>query len=165
MVGGEVVGIPLPEAVGDVLAFKEFDPKPVEALECTYGRCADGDDGRIVGCETGEDVARDDDMLRVHDMIFDLLGLDGFEGASSDVEGYGEDVVAVGLDVGEDFGGEVESCGWGCNGAFMLAVDGLVAGLVDGFGVAVEVWWDGHYSGSLDDLGECVGVGPLEEDF
>lgn len=163
--GREIVGIPLPETVGNVLTLKEFDSEPVEAFERSDGCCADGNDGRLVGCEAGEDVASDDDVLGVHDMVFDLLSLYGLESASADVEGYGEDVVAVGLDVGENLGGEVESSRGSCYGAFVLAVDGLVARLVDGFSLAVEVWWDWHDAGSLDDLSEREVVWPLEEDF
>ena len=84
--GGKIVGIPLTETIGNILTLKEFDTEPVEALERADGGCADGNDGSLVGCETSENIASDDDMLGVHDMVFDLLGLYGFESACADVE-------------------------------------------------------------------------------
>ena len=77
-----------------------------------------------------------------------LFAFDGAEGADPDVEG--EEVVGKG---GEDFGGEVKAGGGGGDGSFFFGKGGLVAGVVELFGVALHVVGQGE--------GAELGVGHL----
>ena len=141
----------------------QLDAEPVEAFEGAHGGGAHGYDVlAAVGDEAAEVVGGDMDGFDVHLVFADGVGADGFEGAGADVEGDVFGLDALGFQMVEYLGGEVETCRGGCHGAVVVGVDGLVAGGVGGFGFAVEVGRQGDDSGGLDDLGEGGSAGPLE---
>ena len=152
----EAVGVPLVYVHGvETGVLAKLHSEPIDRLDGAHGGGADGDDGMAdMGKDVLDVLPRDFDLLDVHFVFADGVGVDGFEGAGTDMEGDEVGGNAAGFEAVEHFGGEVKS-GSGCgHRALVQSIDGLVAFVVATFGFAVEVGRQGDDAGVFDELGK-----------
>ena len=152
----EAVGVPLVDVHGvEARVLAKLHSEPIDRLDGAHGGGADGDDGMAdMGKDVLDVLPRDFDLLDVHFVFADGVGVDGFEGAGTDMEGDEVGGNAAGFEAVEHFGREVEA-GGGCgHGALVQSIDGLVAFIVAGLGFAVEVGRQGNDAGVFDELGK-----------
>lgn len=110
-------------------------------------------------------LAGEHDLLLVHIVSADSLGAHGLEGARAHVERHILGGYALGLQRFQHSGCEVQSCRGGCHGAVVLGIDRLVALLVGGLCVALDIGRQGDLAVMLNPLGEAHGgIIPAEGD-
>jgi hypothetical protein len=125
---------------------------------------ADGD-AAFGGIEGGGGVGGNRVALLVHFVVLDVFGFHGEEGSSSDMKR--EESVGNFL---ENFGSEVEAgCGSG-DGAGVGGVNGLVALVVGGIGIALEVGRERHVAvffqvGEFVEIDDAFASGEDFDDF
>ena len=162
VVGGEpvvlrVVGIPLFHhqlVARGVLVVREDDAHIVQALQRADGGRPDGDDVPQLLLDVRYRTPFHRDIFRVHLVPLDGLALHGLEGPRPDVERYLLAPDAAPVDVGQDFGREVQArrgCG---DRPFYLRIDCLVGRQVALLGLAVQVGRDGQDTGGVEQVRE-----------
>ena len=126
----------------------------VEALERADRGGADGDDLAQVGPQPFDRRAADGDEFRVHLVAGDRLALHRLEGAGAHVQRHLLAADAVGVDVGQHLGREVQPGGRGGDRSLDLGIDGLVGAQVAFLRLPVQVGRDGQDASRVEQLGE-----------
>lgn len=134
----------------------------VETLQCAHAGCSHGNGGTFVRYEPFYGGAVHGNVLRVHVVVANLLALDGFEGAGTNVQGHLLALYAVGIQFCQHLGGEVQACRGGGHTALYLGVDGLVGGEVALLCLSVQVGRDGQFARGFKDFRPGVAGIPCE---
>ena len=123
------------------------------ALECTARGSSDADCASACSAAAVDDICAlfaDGNIFGVHDVLADILLLDGAEGSETDMEHDGHDRNSLRLDALKKLGGKVQSRGRRGGRTLALRIYCLIAGLI--LKLRRNVGRQGHYS----DLGEHV---------